>query len=363
MTRTASRPNMHTRAHPTLHYGRDIIGRCGVTQCKGIGLLLLLALVVGVFSAGCAGARRTEKVAPPPEVNPNAVIWRTPEPPKEAQAGDIWVNPKDRAEMVCVAAGEFTLGTSDAQRETWLKEHPLDERESFKDERPQCRVNLPGFWIGRTEVTNAQYLAFVRATGHRAPDHWKGGEAPSGLDRFPVVGVNWEDAHAYCGWAGGRLPSELEWEKAARGAEGRVFPWGDQWDNKRCRNFELITGKKYAWGTDWISDLGSWSHDPVREGPAAVGAYGAGASPYGCLDMAGNVTEWCADWYEEKAYQRYAKGDLKPPGRGTERVLRGGSWFNPRPTYFRCAYRNYYYPGRRYFSHDSIGFRCVRGPE
>jgi len=335
-------------------------------QCKGAGLLLFLALMLGVFSAGYAGAeaRPTEKVAPPPEVNPNAVIWRTPEPPKEAQAGDVWVNPKDGMEMVFVAPGEFVLGTSDAQIDTWLKEHPSVKRDAFKKEQPQCRVNLPGYWMGRTEVTNAQYLRFVQATGHGAPKHWKGRKVPSGLDRFPVVMVSWEDAHAYAEWAGGRLPSELEWEKAARGADGRIFPWGNQWDSTRCRNFESITGSmKYATFEERVSAAGRWlgSHDTVREGPAAVGGYGAGASPYGCLDMAGNVWEWCGDWYEEKAYQRYAKGDLKPPGSGTFRVLRGGSWDswnygNPRD--FCCADR---YSNDPAYRNGSGGFRCVRG--
>jgi len=311
-----------------------------------------------------ATARPKEKVAPPPQVNPNAVVWRTPEPPKGAQAGDVWVNPKDGMEMVYVPAGEFVLGMSDAQVEAWLKEYPRDKRDDFKDEQPQCRVNLPGYWIGRTEVTNAQYLRFVRATGHRAPYHWKVGEVPSGLESFPVVYVSWEDARAYAEWAGGRLPSELEWEKATRGADGRVFPWGNEWDSKRCRNLELITGMKYTTVDEWLSAADRWvsAHDPVREAPAAVGAYAAGASPYGCLDMTANVWEWCADWYEGKAYHRYAKGDLKAPARESElnprKVFRGGSWGEGLPPRFRCAYRRSNFPVTLALD---VGFRCARG--
>jgi len=322
----------------------------------------LLVVLTVVWVAACGAAERpAERVSPAPEVNANAVIWRTPEPPAEAQAGDVWVNPKDGMEMVYVAAGEFVLGTSDAQIDVDLKaSHPGDNREEFKDEQPQCRVNLPGYWIGRTEVTNAQYLRFVHATGHKNPKHWKSKEVPSGLESFPVVSVTWADAAAYCEWAGGRLPSEPEWEKAARGADGRVFPWGDQWDDKRCHNFELVTRRKYMNVGEWVSTLRGWNgaHDPVREGPAAVGSCEAGASPYGCLDMAGNVWEWCADWYDDKAYQRYAKGDLRPPGSGIHRVVRGGSWPYVPPTYFRCANRSDDAPDTCDYTR---GFRCVRG--
>jgi iron(II)-dependent oxidoreductase len=270
--------------------------------------------------------------------------------------------------MVCVPAGEFTLGSSVAQMEAWLKEYPQYERKRFAGAQPQCRVNLPRFWIGRTEITNAQYLRFVRAAGHRAPDHWKGGQIPSGQESFPVAYVSWEDADAYARWADGRLPSELEWEKAARGADGRVFPWGDQWDDKRCRNIDLILGRKCETVGQLASALRSWteSHHPVSDGPAAVGAYAAGASPYGCLDMAGNVWEWCADWYDEKAYPRYAKGDLAPPRSGTSKVLRGGSWDYPNPTGFLCTYyRHHSTPDDRsdFNVFSPYGFRCARDPE
>jgi formylglycine-generating enzyme required for sulfatase activity len=325
------------------------------------GFLLVLLMIVWVETCGAA-ARPTERVSPAPAVNPAAVVWRTPEPPTNPQAGDVWINPKDGGEMVYVAAGEFTLGTSDAQVDSWLKEHPADEREWFKDEQPQCRVNLPGCWIGRAEVTNAQYLRFVQATGQRAPDHWEGGQIPSGLERFPVVNVSWDDARAYCQWAGGRLPTELEWEKAARGADGRLFPWGNAWDSKRCRNLALITGKQSANFDEWVSAMSGWlaSHDPEREGPAAVGSYPSDASSYGCLDMAGNALEWCDDWYERDAYKRYARGDLTPPRSGAGMVLRGGSWSYGDPRVFRCADRNNYDPDCRYGIF--IGFRCARGP-
>jgi formylglycine-generating enzyme required for sulfatase activity len=303
--------------------------------------------------------RPSQRVSPPPHINPSAVVWRTPAPPKNPQAGDVWVNPKDGMEMVYIAPGEFVLGASDAQIDATLKEPPGDIREYFTDEQPQCRVRLEGYWIGRAEVTNAQYLRFVRATGHRAPEHWKGGQVPSGLENFPVVNADWYDARAYCEWAGGHLPTELQWEKAARGGDGRVFPWGNEWDAKRCRNFELLTGRRCATFEEWDQASAAWlaSHDADREGPAAVGSYPTGASPYGCVDMTGNVWECCADWYDGDAYKRYAKGDLTPPKSGDYKVVRGGSWVDGYSRNFGCAFRNFNYPD---IPRGSNGFRCAR---
>jgi len=302
----------------------------------GVVALLCLTACIVVTSAGAAPTRPTERVSPAPEVNSHAVGWRTPTPPGRPQAGDVWVNPKDGAAMVYIPSGKFTLGTRDAEIDAWLKWHLADQRQLFQDEQPQCRVNLPGYWIGRTEVTNAQYRRFVQVTGHRAPDHWKGGQAPPGLDNLPVVFVDFDDAHAYCEWAGGHLPTELQWEKAARGTDGRQYPWGNAWDPDKCAN---------------------WSNSRDAQ---PVGRYPAGASPYGCLDTVGNVWEWCADWYNPYAYKRYAKGDLRPPRKGEEPALRGASWArgtNP-PFYFRCACRDADDPVIRDING---GFRCARG--
>ena len=326
----------------------------------------VLLLVACGLVTGCGQRRPKERVNPPPELNPNAVVWRTPAPPKDPQAGDVWVNPKDGMEMVYIAPGEFTLGTSDAQVEASIKEHPTDKPERFGHEQPQGRVRLDGYWIGRTEVTNAQYRHFVQATRHRgAPHYWKRGQFPSGLEDYPVLNVYWEDARAYCEWAGGRLPSELEWEKAARGTDGRRFPWGDQWDRKRCRNLEIVTGRSYATDKEWQGAIAERfrPNDDVRGGSAAVGSYPAGASPYGCLDMAGNVAEWCADWYDGDAYSRYVNGDVTPPPKGTDRVLRGGSWCFHSPCHFRCADRTCLeplHPLDRVLGFLSSGFRSAR---
>jgi formylglycine-generating enzyme required for sulfatase activity len=290
--------------------------------------------------------RPTERASPPPQCNANAVVWRTPKPPEDPQKGDIWINPKDGMQMVYVAAGEFILGTSEAEHDTWVREHPgVNYGYVFHDEQPQCRVRLPGYWIGRTQVTNAQYLRFAQATGHGLPhqfEQFAGDKVPAGRDDFPVVGVTWDDARAYCVWSGCRLPTELEWEKAARGTDGRTFPWGFKWDSGRCRNVESLTGKTYLNYEELVTAVKTWNrtHNMVWDAATAVGSFPAGASPYGCLDMIGNAGQWCADWYEGEAYRRYASGDLTAPTRGqySWRVVRGDTFYML-PLNFRCASR------------------------
>jgi len=213
-------------------------------------------------------------------------------------------NPKDGALLALIPEGEFLAGG----RGSDVGGGPFP-------------VRLPAYYLALHPVTNAQYKRFKR-DWQRNDDH-------------PAVGVNWNDAQAYCQWAGLRLPTELEWEKGARGTDGREYPWGNQWDRNKCRN-EKNKGNERTCG---------------------VWQYPEGCSPWGMYQLAGNVWEWCEDWYESEAYTRYKQGKLAPPSSGAARVVRGGSWICGDTGRFRCAYRLDSRPGYRL---NGFGFRCAR---
>ncbi|HLK61160.1 MAG TPA: SUMF1/EgtB/PvdO family nonheme iron enzyme [Chthonomonadaceae bacterium] len=236
-------------------------------------------------------------------------------PPRNARLGDKWKNPKDNATLIYIPEGDFLMGDDDMS------------------DNPRRTVTLDGYWIYETPVTVAQYHKFCKEV-HRsrppAPDwEWN--------DNYPIVRVRWYYAKAYCDWAGMKLPTEAQWEKAARGTNGRKYPWGNEWDASACANSRRLD-----------------------EGAASVRSYPVGASPYGVLDMAGNVWEWCADWYDEDYYKTAPQQNPTGPEQGMRRSLRGGSWIETDPHYFRCAFRNGYIPeGNGYF----WGFRaCISVP-
>jgi len=197
-----------------------------------------------------------------------------------------------------------------------------------EDESPQQEVILDAYNIDIYPVTNAEYKKFVDATGHKPPRNWKNGTYPEGKADHPVVWVTWYDAQAYAEWVGKRLPTEAEWEKAARGTDGRIYPWGNEFDKNKCNSREA-----------GIKDT------------VPVGSYPDNASPFGVYDMAGNVWEWTADWYD--AY----RGSLYEFNRFGEKykVLRGGSWYDG-ADFVRCSARNSADPN---FSFSTIGFRCA----
>jgi formylglycine-generating enzyme required for sulfatase activity len=303
-------------------------------------------VVVMVVTATALPATDTREPSSPTLVPPT---W-TPVPPTATSVpptpapgiGTTRVREEtDGAEMVYVPAGEFLMGSTEA------------DSDAYGDEKPQHTVNLDAFWIDRTEVTNAQFRRCVEAGACRAPTACDWGEPTyndAGKADHPVVCVDWEQANAYCRWAGARLPTEAEWEKAARGTGGRVYPWGNDFD---CRkgNFD---------------DEQELDDDVVPGGPncdgylrtAPVGSYPAGASPYGALDMAGNVWEWAADWYDAGYYANSPAANPKGPDSGESRVLRGGSW-GTNWSYVRAAYRNDYDPTNRA---ANLGLRCAASP-
>lgn len=265
----------------------------------------------------------------------------------------------DGMEMVFIPAGEFQMGSDESD----LKASP--------DELPQRKVYLDAYWIDRTEVTNAMFARFIHFSGYQTEAERKGAsnvyQAPnwimiagadwrypqgpaSGVENLqdhPVVQVSWNDAQAYCRWAGKRLPSEAEWEKAARGTDARRYPWGDQPVEQTRLNFaDLNTG--FSWYSREDDDGYSFT--------APVGSYADGASPYGVLDMAGNVWEWVADGYVPDAYSELPVDNPIGVLNSAERVLRGGSWMSDAWS-VRSANRSRYTPET---TRPFIGFRCAK---
>ncbi len=229
-------------------------------------------------------------------------------------------------DMAYIPAGEFIRGMAE------------DDPLGFVWATPRSKVKLPAYYIDRHEVTNREYKKFLDVTGRRSPGdqkqdtiyNWREGVYRKGLDDHPVVLVDWNDATAYCLWAGKRLPTEAEWEKAARGTDGRYWPWGDEFDKFKANT----------------RDFGVQMSMPV-------GSFPEGASPYGVMDMAGNVFEWTGSWY--KAYPGSKR--IHPDYGEKFMVTRGGAWTSRADPYAYTMGRTAQPAGYR---HRSIGFRCAR---
>jgi formylglycine-generating enzyme required for sulfatase activity len=298
---------------------------------------------------------KQQTVSPPQS---KRVVWKslkvgkqvssieTSEPPQDiapAQTGKASQSP----DMVLIPAGEFLMGSK--------------VRQGDRDENPQHKVYLDAYYIDKHEVTNAQYHQFWLADGGEKSKHTPASYGSSYMigdwpevaktkPNYPLVGITWYDARAYAEWAGKRLPTEAEWEKAARGTEAGVWPWGNEFQRE-------ITM------TDGANQNPVRTHSNRRDGndgydntTAPVGSYPTGASPYGVHDMAGNVWEWVADWYNE---DYYATGPAENPGgpdAGKLKVVKGGSW-NHREHSQRCANRYYCYPDSW---GNTLGFRCAK---
>jgi len=248
---------------------------------------------------------------------PNEVPYRLVSLGKNSQGFEEYRREIDGAVVVKIPAGEFLMGNRETERQ------PLEHM-----------VYLSGFLMDKTPVTWGQFKRFAGATGASLPPnppYW-------GIhDNHPAVFVTWEEGKAYCQWAGGRLPTEAEREKAARGTDGRKYPWGNEEPDPHRAVFRR----------NW----GSTATDPVEAHPS-------GASPYGLFDMGGNVWEWCEDWYDEKYYEVSPRRDPKGPPTGLAHVVRGGSW-DSRPSVLSASCRNW---GHRGYREGDFGFRCAMDP-
>ena len=344
-------------------------------------------------------------ITPPPSATGGS------RPPSEAVAGATWVSPIDGMTLVFVPAGTFRMGIPSTPTETHEPPPPTPEPGvtlptptpwptdtatprisptptstytatpgpsptpylgSNFDEQPVHEVYLDAYWIDRTEVTNAMFARFVAQTGFQTqaertgwsrvyfPENdkfekiagadWRHPEGPessiTGLDNYPVVNVSWHDAWAYCLWANRRLPTEAEWEKAARGTDERLFPWGNA----------LPDGTRLNYADRRFSDkFGDQSQDDGYARAAPVGSYPAGASPYGALDMAGNVWEWTMDWHMDDYYAHSPHDNPIQEIETLARVVRGGSWSTP-ANVVRVVNRNW---DAQESARSILGFRCV----
>lgn len=245
-------------------------------------------------------------------------------------------------QMINIPAGKFLMGSTKEQALQAIKDGV--SKEWVESEQPQHIVELPEYSIGKYPVTNREYQAFIQDAKYKSPRGWDANQFPSGKGSHPVANVSWDDAVAYCRWLSEKtgkkyhLPTEAEWEKAARGVDGRIYPWGNVFDTRKVNTEELQIGT--------TSDVGRFSPE--------------GDSPYGCADISGNVMEWCNDWFDQDEYKNRKNNTVDPQGpqTGSYRVLRGGSFSLNRKA-SRCSYRYRYYPDD---FDKNFGFRVALSP-
>jgi formylglycine-generating enzyme required for sulfatase activity len=327
----------------------------GITRRAAIILGFGGLLAAGGYGVTKLRAGSSSKPAPLVDT-PLLEVPVRPTPPVVSVPPKFLRNNKDDAEMVYIPAGEFMMGSTQSEIDALLATQSAESqiREALKSEGPQHRVPLDGYYIYKFPVTVAQYLRFCAATGHTipaAPDFnptWT-------KENQPIVNVSHDDAVAYCVWASGdkpgsvRLPTEAEWEKAASWDAGnnqkRKYPWGDTFEESRLRCSPQRLQRPVS---------------PSDVGTTPVGSYLSGTSYYGVFDMAGNVWQWCSDWYDKDFYATRQATERNPDnqtqGEKKYRVLRGGSWKCNDPINFRSAFRDSFDPTKW---DDHSGFRCV----
>ncbi|MBE0682066.1 MAG: SUMF1/EgtB/PvdO family nonheme iron enzyme [Anaerolineales bacterium] len=291
-------------------------------------LFLLYKVGVELFKGGISLEENYKKEL----VNPQPTYT-----PRAGAGSLVETSDMDGMELIYIPAGEFLMGS---------KETDISAPQGLgglswgpdENEKPQHPVYLGAFWIDKTEVTNQQYQMCMEAgacsePGLRGMSFERSKVGKTRYKLYPVVFISWDDASAYCGWAGRRLPTEAEWEKAARGTEGLIYPWGNQ---------EPGQGLLYT----------------TSRNIQPIGSYPAGASPYGVLDMAGNATEWVADWYSDTYFLTSPYRNPAGPNSGDQHVVKGLGVGNIALFAYRTAYRRGYadHPAEN----DIIGFRCAR---
>jgi eukaryotic-like serine/threonine-protein kinase len=285
----------------------------GTSAGTWVVLLLALAAALVIWMPGWLQEQQFKTGTPTPTYLPTRAPVRTQ------------IAPLDGMVLVYVPEGEFLMGTLD------------NDAAAPASEKPQHTVYLDAYWIDQTEVTNSQYSQCVSAgvckppyeqSAYQLEDYYNSGK----YGGYPVIKVDWSMADAYCRWAGRRLPNEAEWEKAARGVDGAIYPWGGQTVTSSLANY-----------------------DNHKNGTTPVGGFPLGASPYGVYDMSGNVWEMVNDWFSEDYYSVSPAENPQGPKSGTDHVLRGGSWFVEAYN-LRTAYRTDYAPDA--WGND-VGFRCA----
>ncbi len=356
-------------SYSVLHFGSRmgaimITKRCLCTDT--IVSLLRLTVLLTVLTSCRVESVSTVALGATPAPSPGA-LQSTHAP----DAGDTRIRTRDDMSMVYVPAGQFEMGMSDAQVDEVVRIcRQTDDgcrREWFKSTQPAHTVTLDAFWIDQTEVTNAMFAAFLNEQGNQVEDgvSWlEPGAGHRGIvyghirehdgvfqpetayKDHPVIEVSWYGAEAYCAWVGGRLPSEAEWEYAARGPQSNLYPWGNAFEGGRANHCDVHC--PYDWKDRDIDD-GSAQWAPVRN-------YPDGVSWCGVLDMAGNVWEWVADWWSDDYDAHSPAHNPRGPDWGTLRIARGGSWFDPR---WQLSS-----PCRKALTPSSyrihwVGFRCV----
>lgn len=324
---------------PILQNGKvvGLVGAGGQSVGQGVTVRSIEDYIEGFgIEAREYDASKAPEAPPKPAPPKREIPPTTPKPPSptptapserktQALATKAEIRARDSTPMVLIPAGEFLMGSENGDQE---KKNPMHS------------VYLDAFYIDKFEVTIGQYEKFLRSAKRKTPRYWEQVD-PNGPRDHPVIGVDWEDAQAYCEWVGKHLPTEAEWEKAAKGSDGRIYPWGNESPTANHGNFEQCC--------EWKG----------YKSLAEVTLHEEGKSPYGVYNMTGNVREWTRDWYDAEYYSKSPPSNPRGPESGVERVIRGGSWASS-DEYLQVTNRDREQPN---FQSATIGIRCVRETE